>query len=102
MEAIANLGRQGNMSVRDLGHSSFTHETPSKPIYFALSCIVEISARITTALVKTPAAPRPANALPKMSTSILGATPQMRLPTSKMKTAKMTAALAGKMNIAWL
>jgi hypothetical protein len=60
------------------------------------SAIVDVSVRITTPQVKIPAAPRPATALPKMSTDILGATPQIRLPSSKTRTAKMIPAFDGK------
>ena len=45
---------------------------------------------------KMQAPPMPANARPKMSTLMLGATPQMRLPTSKMMMARRKADFSGK------
>ena len=46
--------------------------------------------------VPMPAAPTPAMARPTMRVSELGATPQMRLPTSKMKMASRKVIFSGK------
>ncbi|CAI4216090.1 unnamed protein product [Parascedosporium putredinis] len=48
-----------------------------------------VYAKIVNAPVKIPAPPTPATARPRMKARLVGATPQMRLPSSKMATAEI-------------
>ena len=52
-----------------------------------------------SAELKIPEPPRPEMARPRMRTAMLGATPQSREPTSKVKIANIATCLAGKMEI---
>jgi hypothetical protein len=74
---------------------------PMSAMYCAREWSGVISATMTIAPLKMPAAPAPAIARPRISTSMLGATPHTSEPTSKMKTAKRMTCLDGKIWRNW-
>ena len=57
---------------------------PIKPLYMGRFSSGTLYAKMMRAPEKIPAEPTPAMARPTMSAVLVGATPQMRLPSSKM------------------
>lgn len=72
-----------------------------RPKYFARSAKVVSSVSTMRAPLKMPVPPAPASARPKMRTFMLGATPQMREPSSNTTTAKSVMCFAGKIASHW-
>lgn len=65
-----------------MGVAAYTD--PITPIYTGLTLKDVVMAIMTRHPANTPAQPMPARARPTIKTSLLGATPQIRLPSSKI------------------
>ena len=69
---------------------------PTSPVTRGLCFGLAAKAMIVYAPDPTPAPPSPAIARPTMSAVDVGATPQIKLPSSNKKSAKMKEVLSGK------
>jgi hypothetical protein len=76
--------------------AAMPYEAPIIPVYVALFLGSAAKAIIVYAPDPTPAAPRPAMARPTIKAVEFGATPQIKLPISKMKMDIRKLILRGK------
>ena len=76
--------------------AAIQYVTPTKPINIGRFLGSDTKARMTVPPMEMPAPPNPAMARPTMRAVELGATPQMRLPISKMVTLMRKVSLRGK------
>jgi hypothetical protein len=76
--------------------AAMPYDIPMKPVYMALFSGLATKAMMVYAPVPSPAAPSPAMARPKIRVVEFGATPQIRLPSSKTRTASKNVNFRGK------